>query len=424
MSRWDLPADMTFDRLLDMWLEDVSSELDSETLVLYRLHMRTHLVPHFESPLAISQAMIAAYGRKRLKVVKRTTLLKERSTLRRFLAWCAEQGYLLETPDFPVLPRRATGTAWHQRRRGAATELTPEECRKLIAALPQWSRSQGGRPKFPIRARFVVMHETSLRPATLDALSVPEHYSKGSDALRITDAIDKARFGRDLPLNTRAREALDSVAPASGTIFGSHDYRYHLDLAAKRALTEPKARTFTAYDLRHARLTELAEKGNLPGVAYLAGHRLLTTTNIYVRPGLRAAKRALDSAGERPASSGRGLAGLRQLHDLIPVRAKERTRTSTGVTPLAPQATVADRHAPLTDLDAAAVALLRAAAEGLPVEHEGLSGFALLSIASTERGRLELEILQGGEHAPRRALELARLIVADAALADDERGAL
>ena len=30
--------------------------------------------------------------------------------------------------------------------------------------------------EFPIRARFIVAYETGLRPGTLDALSVPQHY--------------------------------------------------------------------------------------------------------------------------------------------------------------------------------------------------------------------------------------------------------
>src|SRR5688572_22027745 len=138
MSRWD--TDLTLLELADKWLEDIASTIDPETRDLYRLHIYTHISPHFGSPHSIRTAAIAEYGRRRLRVVKRTTLQKERSTLRGFLAWCEEQSYLPEPPEFPSLPKRATGVSFAVRRRGVATDLTPEECRELIAALPQWSR--------------------------------------------------------------------------------------------------------------------------------------------------------------------------------------------------------------------------------------------------------------------------------------------
>jgi integrase len=287
---------MTLEALAAAWLEAMSGALDAETVCLYRLHLATHLVPHFGSAQNINRATIAEYGRQRLRVVKRTTLQKERSTLRGFLAWCEEQSYLPEPPEFPKLPRRATGTAFRTRRRGKATELSPEECEALIASLPQRSRPRGDVGSYPIRARFIVAHETALRPATLDALSVPEHYSRGLKQLVITDEIDKARFGRVLPLTDAARRALDSVARGPGLIFGAHDYRYPLTKAAKAVLSPHKARTFAGYDFRHARITELVEGGNLTGVAYLAGHKRVTTTSIYAHANLRAAISTLGAA--------------------------------------------------------------------------------------------------------------------------------
>ncbi len=53
----------------------------------------------------------------------------------------------------------------------------------LIAALPVWSNPRNA-PRFPVRARFIVAYETSLRPSTLSALSVPEHYTAGASALK------------------------------------------------------------------------------------------------------------------------------------------------------------------------------------------------------------------------------------------------
>jgi len=58
-----------------------------------------------------------------------------------------------------------------------------------------------------------------------------------------------------------------------------------------------RAATFTAYDLRHLRLTKLAEAGNIIGAAYLAGHKRPSTTDRYLRPNLRAGEHALRAVG-------------------------------------------------------------------------------------------------------------------------------
>ena len=111
--------------------------------------------------------------------------------------------------------------------------------------------------------------------------------------LVITDDIDKVRFGRELPLTDVARVALESACAGNGPIFGDRNYRDQLKKAAARVLPPEKAKTFTGYDLRHARATQWAETGNLVGVAYLLGHKQVTTTNKYARPNWAAAKRVL-----------------------------------------------------------------------------------------------------------------------------------
>jgi integrase len=316
MTRWQINPSTPVVELMARWLDEIRDEIDPSTLGLYELHCRTHLAPHFETLDAITPANIVTYGRVRLGKVKRATLKKERSTLRRFLAWCEEQGYIDQAPQLPTLPSRATGTPHHQRRRGRATELTVEETRALIDALPVWSNPRNA-PPFAVKPRFVVAYETSLRPSTLSALSVPEHYTRGALALTITDGIDKARFGREVPLSAEARAALDAVVPEAGLIFGKHDYREQLKKAAEKVLPPHKAATFAAYDFRHGRLTQLAETGNLTGAAHLAGHKRVSTTALYVRPGLRAAERALAAAGptgfkaikQNPTSASLRLAG-------------------------------------------------------------------------------------------------------------------
>jgi integrase len=315
MTRWNVNPETPLEELWSRWLSEIQNELDEATVGLYELHGTTHLVPFFKSLAGITSAGCANYARKRLGEVKSVTVKKEQST-RRFLTWCEEQGYVEGAPAVPPLPRRALGTAFRLRRRGRATDLTVDEVRALLDALPEWSSPRNAEP-FVVRARFVVEFETTLRPSTLNALSVPEHYQHGASAIVITDEIDKARFGRDLPLSDEARAALDAVVPKAGLIFGDHDYRDRLRKAAAAALPPNKAKTFTAYDLRHARLTQLAETGNLTGAAYLAGHKRVTTTALYVRANQSAARRALAAVGptgvapprSKPASHRNRLAG-------------------------------------------------------------------------------------------------------------------
>lgn len=159
--------------------------------------------------------------------MKKETVQKELSALRGFVAWCEEQSYVDTAPVIPKPPRRARETPFAKRRRGKPTQISVDKARALISRLPEWSESRRV-PQFPIRGYFVVLFETALRPGTLARLSVPEHYTRGAVALKITDQIDKARFGRELPLSPEARAALDAVLPEAGLIFGDHDYRDQL----------------------------------------------------------------------------------------------------------------------------------------------------------------------------------------------------
>jgi hypothetical protein len=62
-------------------------------------------------------------------------------------------------------------------------------------------------------------------------------------------------------------------------------------------LPTAKAKAFARYDFRHGRINELLEvSGNLPGVAYLAGHKQLTTTNAYLRSQRRQGDAVLQAA--------------------------------------------------------------------------------------------------------------------------------
>ena len=143
------------------------------------MYVGTHCTPFFGTLGNLNDATCAQYGRNRLRSVKRETVEKEQSALRRLLRWCEEQGIMSKAPAVPSLPRKATGTPYKVRRRGKATELSPEEVQAVVSALPERSESPRVAP-FPIRTRFIVEFETALRPATLSELSVPENYRKGA----------------------------------------------------------------------------------------------------------------------------------------------------------------------------------------------------------------------------------------------------
>jgi integrase len=244
--------------------------------------------------------MCLQYMKTRLATVRGETVRKELTALRQFVGWCWQSGFVPGKVTVPSVPKRAIGTAFAVRRRSAAIELSPEECAAICLELPDWSSSLKV-ARFPIRARFVVAYETSLRPATLDAIEAGVHYRVGSSSITLTPELDKSRWQREVPLSAAARTALDAVCPNEGLIFGKHDYRPHLRAAALAALPKDRAEKFCGAHLRSARITHWLEKtANLPGTQYLAGHKHAVTTSRYVRASLRAALEVLQASEPKP----------------------------------------------------------------------------------------------------------------------------
>jgi site-specific recombinase XerC len=300
VRRGDSPP---LEELIAEWLEQ-DSTLDPETVETWTVYGR-HWMARWTSTSDLIETETERYRNDRLRVVLATTVRKELTALRRFIRWLVTHGYLGREVQVPGVPSKATGTRYARPSRQSAPELTPKQVRALIAALPEWSSSKKLQRQYPIRARFQVAYETGLRPSTLDALSVPEHWHPGSRRLLLTNEVDKNRWGRELPLSPAAAKALASVAPKEGLIFGSHDYRERLDEAARKALPAAVADRFSGAHLRSAFITHALEKtGNLAGVQYLAGHRQAKTTGSYARPSLRAAEAALDAFRGRSSNSG------------------------------------------------------------------------------------------------------------------------
>lgn len=244
-------------------------------------------------------AGLAAYIRERLREARAKTVRTEVSALRGMLTWLAEVGEISESPLLPSVPRSALGVPSKQKTRVAAPELSRQEIRGLIARLPD-KASKG----WWVRPRCELLYETGLRPSTIDALSVPEHWAPGSETLNITTDIDKEGFARELPLTPRALAILERCAPEkAGVIFGRHKYYRYIRKAAQAAaddkqIPKRKADVFTGQHLRSARATHILDAGaELTGAAYLLGHNRVSTTARYIRASKKAAAKALKRVG-------------------------------------------------------------------------------------------------------------------------------
>lgn len=313
-GRWnpDFPGSIApgtpLDDVAADWLAAIATSLDPQTVTTYELYVTTHWAPFFGSLDRITTASSVDYTRKRLGEVKRKTVLKELSALRGFLHFCEDPPINNPPVYVPPPPKKATGVASTGSHKADPVPLEPKQVEKILAALPEWSAGRFGKRIFAVRARFAVAWETGLRPETLNVISCPEDYKRGAKMLKIRDEADKARFGRHLPLTKGARAALDSAIRRDGPIFGRHDYSVYLKPAGKASgLPKEHWKALSPYDFRHARGTQLVETsgGNLTGVAFLLGHKNVTTTNRYVHPSQKAAERVLATGGFQGHSRGK-----------------------------------------------------------------------------------------------------------------------
>lgn len=299
------------DELCADWLDAIANELGDGTGGTYEVYAR-HWCAAMPTIGDVTSAGIGEYGRARLGSVTRDTVIKERGGLRRCLTWFVERGILGDVPEFPALPKKATGKRHAQGRRKPVNVFSPAEVEAILAELPDTSRDF-----------CEALYETGLRPrSTLERL-VPGDLTEFG--LHIRAEADKNRWERTIPVSERARAALQRGLP-----FGRHDRREGFRNAIKRALGD--TRTGTVYDLKHARITAMVDAGcPLGGISYLTGVSIETLTSRYAKPTRRAAEdvmRFLSGPADQRGSA----------HDRESSCAKEGTRTPMGVTPLAPQA--------------------------------------------------------------------------------------
>ena len=268
------------------------------TVTSVTLYVRAHLLPFFASFDRFTLASYGDYMRERIQQVPRTTLRKELSALRMFVAWCAEHDTVL--PSVPPLPKSGhPGVRHKQARKHASTAWSPATVKRLLIAVPEKSRAGAF-----VHAFFTLLWETGLRESTVRKLRSPDHYKPGDARLFISRDIDKARFERHIPLTTEAREALDGVCPKKPEMDerGRGQLLFPNVAPSLRGTIEAAAKVagiggaISAYDLRHSRASQLANAGApLAGVAHILGHRHVSTTAIYVKSSDAAALVALEA---------------------------------------------------------------------------------------------------------------------------------
>lgn len=277
------------------WLAEVAPKIREGTLDTYEVYVGT-LDEAFDSIESATESAIETFIERRLAKVLRATLKHELSTLTRILRYSVKKAYLSAMPKVPRMPEGEDGTKCGKHRVKAAWH-THEEVLALIAELPEWSRrNRKDCKRHPIRARFQFSYAMPIRPTTVDLLEVPTHWDHDRESIWIPDEDDKTSNGREIPLPPDALEALRSVAPAKGVIFGHHDYREALRNAATKAKwPQHKIDRLCGQHFRSAGGTYLLEisNNNLLGVGYILGHTQVTTTARYMRPNERAGSQVI-----------------------------------------------------------------------------------------------------------------------------------
>lgn len=251
-----------------MWIDAIQPELGVKTGDTYTVYAG-HWIRHFGTLGNVTTPWIGDYQRSRLGSVLRSTVVKERSALLRFLRWCEERGHVRDIPAFPSLPRKALGTKHKQGRSKPKTILTVDEVASVLSEL------KGAALRF-----YEALYETGLRPvSTLRRLRREDLTPFG---LHIRAEADKNRWERTVPLTPVARAALEAGLPFT------EDHRDAFKAACMRAL----GRRESGYTLKHSRVTHWRDAGMSDNaIRFLTGTR--TAISSYNFPTRTEAERGL-----------------------------------------------------------------------------------------------------------------------------------
>ena len=200
------------EELLAAWLTSAATEVSSAQGdgSLFETYAR-HFLRFFQTAERIcDEVAIEEYKEHRLGQVQATTVRGELSALRRLHRWMKKRKLLSTLPEVPKVPKRATGTA-HKLGKRKVIKLSPAEMDAIIARLPELTHKG-----YAVRDFVTFVRETSLRPSTVFGLRAPHDYEPGARLLRIRDANDKARFGRDVPITEPRPESHRFEVPLRG----------------------------------------------------------------------------------------------------------------------------------------------------------------------------------------------------------------
>lgn len=294
-----ITTSLTLAELVAKWLTHIDAARP-RSASMFNSHGARFLKVFHNASEAFADTAPQAYVTMRLGQAVRRTVQKEQSSLFNFYAWCVHHDFIASLPTRYELPVGLAGIRTGKQRE-EPVEVTPAEARAIIAALPEWSAPQRGwrdgetmSGRYRVRAVFVFAYATGLRPSTVMRLECPRHWAPGATKLQITEAIDKAKFKRKLPLTKAALAVLQECATAPGPIFGCHDYRKPLRKAAIAVLGAERGARFARYDFRHAFGTHVLDASqNLLGTARLLGHTQVSTTNRYLHAADKDAEDAL-----------------------------------------------------------------------------------------------------------------------------------
>jgi integrase len=264
---------------------------------------------HFGVLSAICEtSKVDAYKAARLDAVAPRSVELELGTLGRFLAFAEAQRWIVHPPAIAPLSAKAVGNKLPTSKDGAVP-TTPAQMEAIIRLLPEQAkrpRAKGDRLT-RIRGPFVVVYDLMLRPAQVEGLMVPKHWTPGMRELRITPEIDKNRCSRPVPLSARALAACEDAyrdllregrIPRDGSdvpLFGTfkHSSRPYLkDAARKAGVPEREAKHFSSYDFKHSGVSHLAATPgeSLAGISSLSGVSPETLSRRYLHTNLDQAR--------------------------------------------------------------------------------------------------------------------------------------
>lgn len=261
-----LAETMTLKSVLERYLKEVTPLKRSAKTEFYRIRGLLKRPIMYRTLSGLTPADVAGYRDERLQTVAGSTVLKELNAIGHAIE-TARREWGVNIPQNPVkMVRRPKAP------RGRDRRLQPGEEERLLAA------ADAGRVTW-MRPLMVLAIETAMRQGEVLSLLWTD-----VDLDRRIARLDMTKNGepRDVPLSTRALEALqmlaeqridDRVVPATASAVG----QAWLHLRARAQIPD-----LHYHDLRHEAVTRLLERGlNVIEVGTISGHKELRMLQRY-----------------------------------------------------------------------------------------------------------------------------------------------